>query len=720
MTEVARKLQSGFSRRSFLQAGAAVGGGLMIGWYLPASGAADATPFAPNAFIRIDRKGMVTVISPKIEMGEGTYTSLPMLVAEELDVDMSNVLVDPSPPSDKLYGDPFQGGRQITGGSTAIRAFYLPLRKAGAAARQMLIAAAARSWKVEPSTLTTEAGVVVHSATGRRKSYGDLVDAAARLTVPKKVQLKDPSDFRIIGTPVKRLDAAGKVSGAALFGIDVKVPGMKIGTVAASPVFGGTVASYDEAAAMKIQGVRQVVKLENAVAVIADHYWAARQGLEAVAVRFDDGPNGAVNTADIVAAMAKASEQKGAVAERKGDAAAAFEKASTKVEAIYEAPFLAHATMEPINCTVHIKPDGCDIWVGTQVPTMAQVEVSKVLGLAPERVAIHNHLLGGGFGRRLEVDFIVQAALIGKQVNQPVKVVWSREEDIQHDVYRPYYYDRISAGLDGSGSPVAWSHRIVGPSILARWFPRFFKNGIDPNAVTGAIDLPYAIPNVTIEFVRHEPRGIPTGFWRGVGPTHNIYVVESFIDELAAAAKKDPFEYRRALLKNNPRALAVLERAAAKAGWGTRLEPRKGRGISVQHEMGTYLCEVAEVSVADDGRVRIDRVVCSCDCGVVVNPDTVAAQLESAIIFGLTAVLYGEITLKNGRVEQSNFNDYQMLRIDQTPIIDIDLVPSGAPPGGIGEPGTCSLAPAVLNAIFAATGVRLRKLPIQAALLKTD
>ncbi|HYN00661.1 MAG TPA: molybdopterin cofactor-binding domain-containing protein, partial [Aestuariivirgaceae bacterium] len=464
------------SRRTLVKGAA----GLVIALHLPLGRAwaqAEAKPFAPNAFVRIDRQGKVTVISPKIEMGQGTYTSLPMLVAEELDVDMANVLVDHSPPNDQLYGDPYLFGLQVTGHSTAIPAFYLPLRQAGAAARQMIMAAAAQAWKVDSNTLTTEPGFVLHAGTGRRIGYGELVDAAAKMPVPTDVKLKDPSAFRIIGTPVKRLDVAGKVNGTAVFGIDVKLPGMKIAAVAASPAFGGTVASFDEAAALKVPGVHQVARLDNAVAVIADHYWAARKGLEAAAIKFDDGPNGTLATADIVASMAKASEQKGAVAESKGDAAAAFNAASTKVEAIYEAPFLAHATMEPINCTVHVKPDSCDIWVGTQVPTIAQMVVARVLN---KHVRIHNHLLGGGFGRRLEVDFIIQAALIAKQFPDPVKVVWSREEDIQQDMYRPYYYDRISAALDESGAPVAWSHRIVGSSITARAGPAAFKDGIDP------------------------------------------------------------------------------------------------------------------------------------------------------------------------------------------------------------------------------------------------
>jgi isoquinoline 1-oxidoreductase beta subunit len=582
----------------------------------------------------------------------------------------------------------------------------------------MLIAAAADSWQVDPAGCRTEGGVVVHGASGRRLGYGDLVDAAARLPVPTEVQLKDPSAFRLIGTPAKRLDVAGKVNGAAVFGIDVKVPGMKIATVAASPVFGGTVRAFDEAAALQVAGVRRVAALDDAVAVIADHYWAAKQGLEAAAVRFDDGPNASIGMADIVAAMATASEQEGAVAQRVGDAAAAFETAAAKVEAVYETPFLAHAAMEPINCTVHVRSDGCDVWVGSQVVSRARATAAEVIGLPLEKVAVHNQFLGGGFGRRLEVDYVTQAVRIAKQVDGPVKVVWSREEDIRHDMYRPYFYDRVRAGLDDSGMPVAWSHRITGSSILARFFPPAFQSGVDFDTVDGAIDLPYAIPNVTVDYVRHEPPGIPTAFWRGVGPTHNVYVVESFVDELAAAAGKDPLAYRQALLAGNPRALGVLERAA-RMGAGERRSGRAGGAArAVQHVFGTYLAEVAEVSVAGDGEVRVDRVVCACDCGVVVNPDTVEAQLQSAIIFGLTAVLHGEITLENGRVEQGNFDDHQMLRIDQAPVIEIDLVASQEEPGGIGEAGTCALAPAVLNAVHAATGVRLRKLPIKPALLE--
>jgi isoquinoline 1-oxidoreductase beta subunit len=711
------------SRRTFLMAGAAAGGGLMIGWVPqghaddPPAGAQQ--PLPPDAYITIDRQGKVSVVSPMAEMGQGVYTALPMLVAEELDVDMSNVTVEHSPPNDKLYGNAFLGGSQTTGNSSSIRGFYLPLRQVGAAARAMLIAAAAKKLNVDASALTTELGYVVDAVGKRRVPYGELADAAAMLPVPANVKLKDPSTFRIIGTPAKRLDVAGKVNGTAVYGIDVKMPGMKVATVAASPVFGGTLASFDDAAALKVPGVHQVAKLDNAVAVIADHYWAARQGLEAGAAKFDDGPHASLTTADIVAALAKAAEKPGAVAKNEGDVTAALAKAATKIEADYEAPFLAHATMEPMNCTVQVTADGCDIWVGTQIPTVAQQAVAQTLGLKPEQVRIHNHLLGGGFGRRLEFDFIVQAALIAKQSKDPIKVVWSREEDIQHDMYRPYYYDRFSAGLDEKGMPVAWSHRIAGSSVMARFFPPLFKDGIDPDAVDGAIDMPYAIANKRVEYVREEPPGIPTAFWRGVGPTHNVYVIESFIDELAAIAKKDPVEYRRAMLGNNPRALHVLNRAAEMAGWGKPLGDRRGRGVCVHNTFGSYMAQIAEVTVAKSGEVRVDRVVCAVDTGVAVNPDTIVAQMESGIIFGITAVLWGEITLKNGRVEQTNFDDYRMLRINEAPVIEVEVVKNSADPGGIGEPGTSGLTPAVLNAVYAATGVRLRKLPIKPDLLKS-
>ncbi len=712
------KTTDGVSRRRFLQAGAAFGGGLMIGWVDVADaepGSAPVAAFTPNAFISIDRDGKVTVISPSIEMGQGTYTSLPMLVAEELDVDMSAVGVTHSPPSDKLYGNPALGGAQLTGGSTSIRGFYTPLREAGAAAREMLVSAAAAKLNVAASELTTADGQVIHAKSGQKIGYGALVDDAAKLPVPAKPALKSPDQFKIIGTPVKRLDGREKVDGTAKFGIDAQVPGMKIAAIAISPVFGGKVKSVDEAAALAVPGVVQVAKIDEAVAVIADHYWAAKKGLEAAAPQFDAGPHASLSTADVVAALAKASERDGAVAKKEGDAAGALSGAAVRVESVYENPFLAHATMEPLNCTVHVTDSGCDIWVGTQIPSNAQLAVSEALGIDRDKVRIHNHLLGGGFGRRLEFDFIVLAAKIAKQSKDPVKVIWSREEDIQHDMYRPYYYDRISAGLDDSGKLVAWNHRITGSSIMARFFPSSFKGGLDIDAVDGAIELPYDIPNFLVDYVREEPPGIPTAFWRGVGPTRNAYVVESFIDELAAAAKKDPVDFRRQLTEKSPRARHVLERAAEISGWGTPMGERQGRGVALLYAFGTYLAEVAEVTVGKGGEVRVDRVVAVVDCGQVVNPDTVAAQLQSGIIFGISAVLWGEITLKDGRVEQSNFDNYRVLRIDEAPKIEIEIVKSGEKPGGLGEPGTSALAPAVLNAVNAATGVRLRRLPLEAA-----
>jgi CO/xanthine dehydrogenase Mo-binding subunit len=712
------------SRRTFLRAGAAAGGGLLVSFSLPARiGAAFApsTPpardFMPNGFIRIDRDGRVTLVMHKVEMGQGTYTSMPMLLAEELEVDLSQVQLEHAPPDDALYAEPLFGVQE-TGGSTSVRGNWEPLRRAGATARSMLVSAAADTWKVEPNSCRAANGVVIHGPTGRSLTYGALVDRAALLPVPRDVPLKDPKDFKLIGTPLKRLDTPDKVDGSAQFGIDVRLPGMKFAAVAACPVFGGTLASVDDAKAKALAGVQQVVRLADAVAVVADSTWVAKQGLAALDIRWDEGPNAQLSTADIVQQLATASQKSGVVARKQGDAAGAMAGAAQKVEAIYELPFLAHATMEPVNCTVHVRPDGCDIWVGTQVPTFTQTAAAKVTGLSKSKVQVHNHLLGGGFGRRLEVDFITRAVQVAKQVNGPVQVLWSREEDIQHDMYRPYYYDRIAAGLDAQGKPIAWSHRVTGSSILGRvinqLFPKTLRvmraagvhqlvsmvRGLDLDAVEGAVEPPYALPNIRVEYVRQEPPGVPTAFWRGVGPTHNIFVVESFIDELAAAAKRDPFEYRRALLDGSPRAKAVLELAAERAGWGRPLAPGSGRGIALLHAFGSYVAQVADVAVSKQGDVRVRRVVCAVDCGTVVNPDIVKAQMESGIVFGITGALWGEITIKNGRVEQHNFHDYRMLRMSEAP-------------GGVGEPGTSAVMPAVTNAIFAATGRRIRRLPVK-------
>jgi isoquinoline 1-oxidoreductase beta subunit len=711
----------GVSRRRFFKVGAAVGGGLLLSLALPlARGTPEsqgARRFEPNAFIRIGRDGKIVLIMPYVEMGQGTYTSIPMLIAEELEVDLSQVRLEHAPPNEKLYANPLLGV-QATGNSNAIRGAWQPLRQAGATARTMLIAVAAKRWNVDPASCHAQSGVVHHEETRRRARYGDLAAEAATMPVPDKVVLKRPEDFRLIGTPAKRLDTPEKINGTALYGIDVRPPGVKIATLAQSPVFGGRLKSIDERAAKGVKGVHQIVRLDDAVAVVADHMWAAKQGLAALEIEWDDGSNAKLTTEDIARELEAATRKSGAVAQNVGDVEQALAGATTKVEATYEVPFLAHAAMEPMNCTVDVRKNDCEIWVGTQAIARAQVAAAKVVGMPLDKVVVHNHLIGGGFGRRLDIDGVVRAVQIAKQVDGPVKVVWTREEDVQHDMYRPYWFDRLSGGLDANGKPVAWNHRFAGSSVIARWIPPAFRNGIDPDTVEGAIDLVYDLPNLRVEYLRVEPPGIPTAFWRSVGPSHNVFVTESFVDELAVAAKKDPVEFRRALLDKSPRAKRVLELAAAKSGWGQSLPDRVGRGVSVQFVFATYMAHVAEVEVAKDGAVRVRRVVCAVDCGTVVNPDTVQAQIQSAIVFGVTAALYGAITLKDGRVEQSNFHDYRVLRMNEAPAVEVHIVKSAEPPGGMGEAGTSCVVPAVTNAVFAATGKRLRKLPIDSNALK--
>jgi CO/xanthine dehydrogenase Mo-binding subunit len=709
-----RKEERSLSRRTFLVTTAAAGGGLLLGVCLPrtigAYAQASDETLAPNAFVRIRPDDTITLVMPQVEMGQGTYTSMSMLIAEELEVDLAKVGVEAAPADNKLYANPLIGF-QVTGGSTSVMGYWEPLRRAGATARVMLIEAAATQWNVDATSCHAEKGAVI-SPTGQTINYGALVDAAAKLPVPDKVVLKDPKDFTLIGTPAKRLDTPEKVNGKAKYGIDAMIPGMKFATVAACPVFGGKLASVDESKAMAIKGVSQVVKISDAVAVVGADMWAAMRGLAVLDIGWDEGPNAKLSTADIVRQMDVASQSSGVVVKKEGDFGNALPGAAQKVEAVYEVPFLAHAAMEPMNCTVHVRADGCDIWVGNQVVSRAQATAAQVTGLPAEKILVHNHLLGGGFGRRLEVDYITQAVAIAKQVEGPVKVVWSREEDIQHDVYKPYFLDRLTAGLDADGKPIAWHDRITGSSVFARWVPPAFKNGYDNDTVEGA-EPPYDLPNFLLEYVRYEPPGLTTGNWRGVGPTHNVFVVESFVDELASAAKKDSIQFRRSLLGKSPRLLGVLNLAAEKAGWGTPLPEGVGRGVSVQFVMGTYLSQIAEVEVTKEGEIRVRRVVCAVDCGQIVNPDTIVAQIEGGIIFGISAVLWGEITLKDGRVEQNNFNDYRVLRINETPTIEVHLVKNGEAPGGIGEPGTIGIAPAMANAIFAATGKRIRKLPIK-------
>lgn len=714
-----RTNETNLSRRNFLAASAAIGGGLVLSVSLAIgrSEGAATEEFVPNAFIRIGSDGQIVLTMPYVEMGQGTYTSIPMLIAEELSVGLKQVRLEHAPPNEKLYFNPLLGV-QATGNSNAIRGAWKPMREAGATARIMLVDAAAKRWGVDAKTCRAQDGEVTHVPTSRKLSYGELAADAAKMAVPQNVVLGSPEAFKLIGTPAKRLDTASKVNGTAQYGIDARPRGVMIATLAQSPVAGGRVKSVNDAAAKAVNGVRQIVQLDDAVAVVADHMGAARKGLAALNIEWDDGHNATLSTPDIIKELERITLGTGPVAETIGDVDKAMTTAAIRVDAVYQVPFLAHATMEPMNCTVHCRKDECEIWVGTQAITRVQSQAAKAAGVPIEKVIVHNHLIGGGFGRRLDVDGAVRAVEIAKQVDGPVKVVWTREEDIQHDVYRPYWFDRISAGLDKQGRPVAWKNHYAGSSVIARWAPPYFKNGLDGDSTEGAIKLVYDFPNFHVEFSHVAPKGVTTGFWRSVGPSHNVFVVESFVDELAAAAKQDPVAFRRALLDKSPRAKAVLDLAAEKAGWGEPLPKGRGRGVSLQFAFGSYLAQVAEVEVSKDGSVRVRRVVCAVDCGTVVNPDTVQAQLQGGITFGTTAGLYGEITLKNGRVEQANFDTYQMVRMSEAPAVEVHVVKSTEPPGGMGETGTSGIIPAIANAIFAATGKRLRKMPVDAAALK--
>ena len=703
------------SRRALLRAGVAIGAQLVVGIPLSASHAAtaDSSAFVPNAFVAISTDDSVTLVMPAVEMGQGAYTSLAAMLAEELDVALGRVTLRHAPP-DPRYVNPALG-IQATGGSTTTMVWFMPIRQAGATARAMLVQAAAQRWHVDASTLRTSDGTVVHPPTARSVRYGALARDAARLTPPASVTLKDAKDFKLIGRPVKRLDAPGKVNGSARFGIDVMLPGMKVATLCASPVIGGKLRRADSAAALKVRGVRQVVVLEDVVAVVGDDMWAATQGLAALRVEWDDGGDVHSAQAQLWAALEEASRGPGVTAQKTGDAAGLLARGDM-IEGVYELPFLAHAPMEPMNCTVHVVSDACEIWVGTQAPGLAQAGAAKVLGLQPGQVTIHNHLIGGGFGRRLEVDGVIKAARIAQKVDGPVKVVWTREEDIRQDIYRPMYHDRLRAVVEG-GRVTAWHHRVTGPAILARWLPPGFRDGIDPDAIEGAVKPPYDFANVLVEYVRHETPVVTVGFWRGVGPNSNAFSAECFLDLLARRSNVDPLALRRGMLQGNPRALRVLELAAAQAGWGRPPMSeggglRAGRGIALLAGFGSFLAAVVEVTVADDGDVRVRRIVCAADVGVVVNPDTVVAQIQGGTIFGLGTILYDAITIAGGRVQQSNFHDFRLPRIDDIPAIEIHLVDSREKPGGIGEPGTVVVQPAIANAVFAATGVQPIRMPI--------
>jgi isoquinoline 1-oxidoreductase subunit beta len=711
---------SDLSRRSLLTGSLA--GGFLLAFHLPVRAVnepvepSDSTDgkFAPNALIRIEETGRTTLVMPQVEMGQGVYTAIAMILAEELDADITQVTLEHAPPNDKLYGNPLFG-LQVTGNSNSIRSWWVKLRTAGANARAMLVQAAAKQWQVDPSSCSTSKNEVTHKESGRKVSYGAIALAASSETPPKNVLLKKPEDFIYIGQPLKRFDTPDKVNGKAVYGIDAMLPGMKFATVAGCPVLGGKVRKVDDSAASKVAGVRKVVVLDDMVAVVGDHMWAAKKGLEALKIDWDEGANASVSSETIWQDLRAASEKDGAVAKSVGDIATGL-ATGNKVEADYELPFLAHATMEPINATVHFKGDSCEVWTGTQILTRVQSEAAKAAGLPVDKVIVNNHLLGGGFGRKLEPDMVVAAVRVAKQVDGPVKVVWTREEDMRHDVYRPAYRDSIAATL-ADGKIVAWKYKVAGSSVMARWLPPAFQKGIDIDAVDSAVDIPYDVPNFHVEYVRAEPKGVVTGFWRGVGPNNNVFAIESFMDELARKAGKDPVEFRRGMLGKNPRALAALNLAAEKSGWGEALPARVGRGVCLQPSFASFIATVVEAEVDELGEVHLRRVTSAVDTGIAVNPDTIKAQLEGGLIFGLTAALYGEITLDKGRVQQSNFNNYRMLRIDQTPQINVHIIKSGEPPGGIGETGATAGPPALRNAIYAATGVALRRLPIDRKLI---
>jgi isoquinoline 1-oxidoreductase beta subunit len=681
-----------------------------------AAALADGNPtFAPNAFIRIDTSGAVRLVMPSAEMGQSIYTGCSMLLAEELGVGLDQITVEHSPPSDELYGIPALGG-QITGGSTSTRATWTVLREAGAVARTMLVSAAATKWHVDPATCTVDRGVIRHTSSGRSLGFGEVASEAAKLPMPDKVQLTDPKDFKLIGKPMRRVDSADKIKGATQFGIDVRIPGMKIATVMACPTLAGKLAAVDDKAARALPGVVDVLRLDNAVAVVGDHFWAAKQGLQALKITWDHGVNANLTTQQLRDAIADSARHgKSIVARDDGP-----QPQGTLVQSEYQSPMLAHATMEPLNATVFVTADKCEIWTGTQVPARAVGEAARITGLPQDKVVLHNQYLGGGFGRRLETDWVEQAVAFAKQVSYPLKVIWTREEDIRHDRVRPMYHDVISAVLDANGRPVWYGYRTSGGSVLARFAPPAMgKDGMDSDAVECVAEIPYDIPKGKVEWIRHDmPPGLVVGWWRGVGPTHNLFVFESFMDELAHHAGKDPLEYRRALLQKSPRALGVLNLAAEKIGWGSQpLPARVGRGIALGEPFGSHVCAIVEVEVTPQGEVRLRRAVVGLDCGIAVNASSIEAQVQGGLLFGLSAAMFSDITIKDGAFEQSNFNDYRNLRINEAPVVEVHRVINTESPGGLGEVGTAITAPALANAIFAATGVRLYKLPVDRSLL---
>ena len=702
------------SRRSFLKSCAALGGGLVICVHLPGSAfAKDAAPAGlANAWVRVAPDNTVTIICHRAEMGQGTYTSMPMLVAEELEVDLHHVKIEMAP-ADPVYINALLGG-QLTGGSTSVRDAWDNLRRAGAQARIMLVAAGAKAWAVDPSTCHAENGNVVH-ASGKKMSYGQLAARAATLDVPKDPPLKAPSAFKIVGKGMPRLDTPAKVTGKAEYGIDVQRPGMLVASLAQCPVIGGKVKRVDSAKAAAMPGVRKVVQIDDGVAVVADTFWQAKRARDALAIEWDLGPHAGLSSESISKQLHAAVAGPAANFKRVGDADQAMAGAVKKIEATYELPFLAHATMEPMNFTADVRADGCDVYGPTQFPQLAEGVTMAVTGLPKEKVKVHTTFLGGGFGRRIDVDFIVQAVQISKAVGKPVKLVWTREDDMTHDFYRPVSVNTVSAGVDANGMPVAWKYRLTSPSVTARLFPPVVKNGVDP-FMTEASFTGYDVPNQTID-VAIVDTGMRVGYWRSVSHALNAFAYESFMDELAAAANKDPVEYRRALLTRAPRHLRVLNLAAEKAGWG-KAPAGRFHGVALMDGYDTYVAQVSEISIDKDGGVRVHKVACAVDCGMMVNPAIVRAQVESSVAFGLSAAIRSQITLGDGRVLQSNFHDYPVLRMNEMPHVDVILVPSTEKPGGMGEPVVATVGPSIANAVFAATGKRIRKLPILADDLK--
>ena len=707
------------TRRTLIKGGLAAGAGLTLGFSLPrsprAAWAQKAGEFAPNQWLRIDRDGVVTITNSVPEMGQGSLTTTPMIIADELDAELDKVRVEQAPANPALYKNPVTG-TQSYGGSRGVRDHIAMWRKAAASAREMLRQAAANEWNVPVDSVDTENGAAIHRPTGRRLPYGQLVDKAAQLPVPENPKLKTASQFRYMGKTMKRRDTPDKVAGRAIYGMDVKVPGMLVASIERCPVRGGKVKSFDATAPRGIKGVRQVIQVSSGVAVVADTFWAALQGRRALKVDWDEGPLSQISSPLITSEYERLGQQPGQVARNDGNAEQALAAGGKVVEAVYQVPFLEHACMEPMNATAHVTPTACTIWAPTQNPGGTQATAARLTGLPPDKVTVNTTLLGGGFGRRGEVDFIVDAVEVAKIVQAPVKVMWTREDDITNGFYRPATYNVFRAALGDDGTPSAWFTRIVGPGILIQK-GRAKAGEIDPAAVEAMRNMPYDIPNLRVEWINKD-FGIPVGFWRSVGASQNGFIVESFVDELAHVAGRDPFEYRRAILGKSPRHKAVLELVAAKANWGAPLPAGVGRGCGVVFSYGSYAATVAEVSVAPDGAVRVHRLVCGIDAGFAVNPEQVKAQMEGGAVYALTATFYGQITFDKGRVQQSNFNNYPMLRINEMPKVEVHILDSGEAPGGLGEPGVPSVAPAVCNAIYVVTGKRIRSLPIHTEELK--